>query len=509
MAFANAVLCAFIAFCLLGVLGMRTDVQRSAPNLEGLWMQKRTKFGKEILERRFYDVVASISGDFTHYKVFPLTACNEGGAAGAIGLGGSTRCNEVIYFQVMEQEDGVLVVSKSGQGRHGSISAVVTSTSEVDELQWLDGKIWYRSSALGADAPFLGEEFADEECSAMGPGGSRPVEYKFNIGASFALHTHNLPGIMIDVIGCVTNDWIGANRDRFDCILKKAVRRSANNSSDSWSRQLNSALGKLQAALPSSDSVACIPTFCHITTFPKFPIPSPVPSQSLVMAWPKDAGDCNGKVLHAEIGHLMQELPNQETLAIKEAEESTLVYSHGLAFTYFPLPGTAYWSNSQVVLGKTISAQRSLSKATCEEMRAKVAMHSERLEAAVQAASKSCPDVYQRLTLRYREIKEDLSTKSLAQKHRLWLGRLPELGGLKAIRGGKLDFNAGYYGQIGIPGGFQVGVFTGVAWSGRDLGQRYRGCREWKKVIKLWYESPSTELDTAASSQMLDCDLGI
>lgn len=246
-----------------------------------------------------------------------------------------------------------------------------------------------------------------------------------------------------------------------------------------------------------------MPTVCHITSFAKFPIPNPIPSLTIVTAFPEHLDECTGKAFHAEMADLRQEMavnPNlQHAIQEEEAKDKKFIQGQGFAFTYFPLPGTAYFKNGQLIGSMTLGAQGSLSK-DCEQLRARVAENSRRLEEALQAANNTCPDVRKRLRLRA----EDVSPKSLTEL----LGSFPELGAPRGSRGGVLDFNAGYYFQAGT-GGVATGVFGGVAWTGRDLGKRYSGCDQWKKVIDLWYQSPSSEPTVAAASKLFECDLNI
>merc|ERR1712232_1198119 len=114
----------------------------------------------------------------------------------------------------------------------------------------------------------------DGECAALsGPAGGQPIEWKVNVGNSFALHINNLPGIAVDNVGCITNNWLNDNQERFECILEKATAAHQTEIGTNDTSGLQTAIAKLGEALSQNKTAGCIPTVCAIVSFVVFPVP--------------------------------------------------------------------------------------------------------------------------------------------------------------------------------------------------------------------------------------------
>lgn len=470
---------------IVGALRLKAPLEEAGPDLAGLWFQRRTIMGMGVLGNRFFDIVKGPEG----FRAFPITACTPDGSwTDFMGLG-SMSCDEVIQITITSVNSSAgtgYVATKTVKDR--SVVANLIGDDQT-ELKWSDGTVW----ELHTEAVTLLDDWDDEECRALsGAASSDPLSYDVYGGTSASLEFKNVPGVTIDLFACVQNDWLYKHQARFECILRKASESKEKDNSKK-KEMVAKALEKLREVMPKDENSICVPAVCIGISVTKFPIPSPVPTISLFVSWPIDQDQCNGANIRDAISEVEQEASSEAT-AMQELKKSAFNGMHGSSISVFPVPNVAYFAMGTVhasgVFGGGIDTEQLLQegrKAATE------------IEGLIKQAIEQCPTIASRFE--GHSMSDDVrgalaQSQTQGETLRIVAKSFPELASVSTSKGTHLGFGAGTYGQIGWLGA-TAGVFGGGSFQSSTLGKSYQGCSKWAQVIKVWYNSPLSELDPA------------
>eukprot|EP00928_Gymnodinium_smaydae_P072173 TRINITY_DN5558_c0_g2_i1.p1 TRINITY_DN5558_c0_g2~~TRINITY_DN5558_c0_g2_i1.p1 ORF type:complete len:504 (-),score=38.97 TRINITY_DN5558_c0_g2_i1:362-1873(-) len=459
-------------------IGLRQNV-----DLAGLWFERRTVLGMGILTHRFFDVVRQSNDTF---RAFPITKCTpEESWFGRMRLGRVPCDEEILISLVANSSIGVGQVATKT-----TLSTTVVANLEENgenQLQWSDGTIW----ELHTDAITLLDDWDDEECRALsGAASTDPIAYELFGGTSAALGFSKVPGLTLDMFACLQNDWLYKYRARFECILEKASQGSDQNAT-ARSAMLAKVLGKLGEVMPKDDQSVCVPTVCIGVAVTKFPIPSPVPSISVFFIWPMVQDQCNGADIRDAINEVQKERKSA-TAAVQDLQHALFNGLHGSSFGVFPVPDVAYFAMGTVHTSGLFRGYVDTEKLLEESQRAAAEIDNLILDAIYE-----CPALRKRFELHAQseDVKASLRlSKSDVESRRIIAKSFPELSSSTTHKSAHLGLGAGTYGQVGTHG-VAAGVFGGGTFKCQSLGKKYRGCLQWRQVLKLWYNSPLSEMD--------------
>eukprot|EP00933_Yihiella_yeosuensis_P026361 TRINITY_DN20445_c0_g3_i1.p1 TRINITY_DN20445_c0_g3~~TRINITY_DN20445_c0_g3_i1.p1 ORF type:complete len:533 (+),score=86.40 TRINITY_DN20445_c0_g3_i1:52-1650(+) len=469
---------------------------KELPSLAGVWKLPRKTLGFEVRESRFYDVIQQ-DGTGRKYSAFPLTGCNEGSIASAVAQ--SLLCDVELTLEISTgSTPDEYQVSLSGADRQKVYASVLSNGSNdhaVEQLRWNNGDVWL--SAASQDPSHLLAEWDDAECRELsGPAMSEELEFSIFFGTSASLSFKNIPGITLDNVNCVAYDWLQRHRARFECILKHAAENKLNDTENRGVRRkaLQKALQKLEQVMPKNASAGCIPDVCILMSIVKAPIPSPVPTVAISLSWPVNLNKCNSLDLAEEVREMKEQDPANATKQMKQM--SKFAVSHGTQFTIFPLPDVAYVvQGSSAITSLVRSSAPTAGSTDCLELEQRNQQLEKDIIKAIKNAHDYCPSIKRRFLLRRRLLTDDEWMKLDFEERLLRLaGSMPELVKQDANQhvAKEYGFGVGGYGMVGYSG-FAVGVFGGGS-TNKKLGTMYRGCKDWKTVIKLWRQREALKM---------------
>jgi len=479
--------------------GSLLQSQSSDLDLTGLWIQKRHLLGFNVLQSLVWDVIRKDSGRF---EAFPIGGCRQS----VISPGNDAPlCDEVVLITVNTELGNTSYLTMLKQLADGSTpfhfhakARAVRSDTGTEEIAIVGSpnQPWVRAPTFGSDDSYLAQALSGwdgEDCRALdGPSGSKPMAYELFFGASASLSFRNIPGITLDSFACVANQWISAHSERFDCIIKNAAKNDTDGKGGLGQKRMEKVLAKLKSVMPQNEDALCMPSVCLGASIVKAPIPSPVPTISLFLTWPFTLRDCNGLNLQDEID-TMRNKDGKDLSKVDEIEHSSFKgsASHGVSFGLFPVPDQAYFAMGTAgfhgLLGNAIASSQDHAQKIARDIQ----VSTEKLLDAIRKARASCSEVQRRYKYYAAVVQEDGEVP--LQGYAKWLEILkafPEIQSTATSRKNReLSIAGGTYGQIGYAG-VSAGIFGGVGTSSRALGKQFKGCAEWKQVIKLWYDSP-------------------
>jgi hypothetical protein len=292
------------------------------------------------------------------------------------------------------------------------------------------------------------------------------------------------------MFACVANDWLSKHQARFECVLKKAAE-SKEGDQTRKQEMVAKALGKLRDVMPKDENSICVPSVCIGISITKFPIPSPIPSISLFLTWPTNLDQCNGANIKDAIEEV-QEQAKSEVTAMQELKQSAFGGMHGTSISVFPVPNVAYFAMGTVYASGLFGGGIAADKLLQEGRKA-----AKTIETLIAEAVEQCPALKKRFEHHARSNvvrASPASSQSRGESMRIVAKSFPEIASIRTPRGTHVGFGAGVYGQIGWLG-VTAGVFGGGAVKSQALGKKYAGCAKWKEVIKVWYDSPLSDLN--------------